>query len=199
MRLIACALALAAGGGLLSIVVAEENPLAQPRTAQPAAALPPKTEEPLDARFMQILEELARISLDRFKQVNARAPGVVAPENIALLELQVKTIDKLRQETMDAGRLNGFSLLIGLAEASKTKAAMEWKRIVAIRERSPASISQSDAELARLRSELANVNLLRGQAAANGSAEEQQNWALQYLVVELQSLHDQVRNLETRQ
>jgi hypothetical protein len=199
MKLIACALALAATGGLSSIVLAGEQPAPQPGLAQRAATLQPKAQDNLDAQFVEILGKLASTRLERLKRINAASPGAIAPDDVALLELQLKAIDKIRQETKGASQISGFSMLMGLAEVSKASAALEWKRMSALRERSPSSVPEVDAEMARLRAELADVNLMRGRSVATRSVQEQQNWALQFLFVELQGIHDAVRNLEGRQ
>jgi hypothetical protein len=199
MKLIVYALVLVTTTALCSMGVAQEKANTPSGPGQQASVSQANSETNPDAQFMQILGKLASLRLERLKRINATVPGSVAPDDVALLELQLKAIDKLRQETQASGQVNGYSMLLELAEISKAAAVLEWNRVSAIRDRSPSSISEGDAEMTRLRAELADVNLLRGRSLATRSVQEQQNWALQFLFVELQGLHDAVRNLEGRQ
>ena len=197
MRAIISALALVTTTGFCWVALADEQ--ANTALAQAAPSSPPKAAGSSDEQFVQIVAQLASIRLERVKQINAKVPGSVPPDDVALLELQAKSIDALRAKSSDAGQVSGYAMLISLAEISQATAAQQWKRVAAVQAQSPDSISKQDAEMVRLRAELADVILARGKAVATKSPQDQQNWALQLLFVELQGLHDAVRNLEERQ
>lgn len=189
MRLFAIALSLVTAGSFCSAAAAQSAP------AQQSAA----TKNNSDAQFVEVLAKLASLRLERINRINAKVPGSVPPDDVSLLELEAKSISKLKQDAKNAGQVSGYSMLLSLAEVSQASAAQEWKRVSAIQQRSPGSIPEQDAEGARLRAELAEMTLARGKSAATKSPQDQQNWALQFLFVELHGLRDAVRSLEERQ
>jgi hypothetical protein len=199
MRSIVTALTLMTATGFCSAAVADEQTNKTPSPAQAAPSSPPNAAGSSDEQFVQILAQLASIRLERVNQINAKVPGSVPPDDVALMELQAKSIDALRPKSNDAGQVSGYAMLVSLAEISHASAAQEWKRVSAIEARSPGTISKQEAEMVRLRAELAEVILARGKSAATRSPQDQQNWALQLLFVELQSLRDAVQSLEARQ
>jgi hypothetical protein len=152
-----------------------------------------------DARFAQILAQLTMDRLERAKQANAKVPGTVASDDIALIQKELEADVRLQNDAKDGGKINWFNMLIDMAEATKSSADSDWQRASAIRAKSPQSLSELDADMVRLRAELADVNLERGKAVASGSADERQNWALQYLFVQMQEVRDRVRVLEERE
>jgi hypothetical protein len=197
MRAILGALALVTTTGFCWVALADEQ--ASTALAQAAPSSPPQAAGNSDEQFVQLVSQLASIRLERVKQINAKVPGSIPPDDVALLERQAKSIDALRAKSSDANQVSGYAMLISLAEISQASAAQQWKRVAAIQAQSPGSMSKQDAEMVRLRPELADVILARGKAVATKSPQDQQNWALQLLFVELQGLHDAVRNLEDRQ
>jgi hypothetical protein len=175
--------------------VAGTQPGAGPRngSSQSAAVNNP------DARFAQILAQLTTDRLERAKHANAEVPGTVASDDIALIQQELEAFVRLQNDAKDGGKINWFNMLIDMAEATKSSADSDWQRVSAIRAKNPQSLSELDADMMRLRAELADVNLQRGKAVASGSADERQNWALQYLFVQMQEVRDRVRVLEERE
>jgi hypothetical protein len=150
-----------------------------------------------DARYAEILAQILRVHLDRLRQINSQVPGTVTDDDIAVLELQAKSFDKIAANAKDGKEAEWFSMVLMWAQISKISADRDWQRVAKLRQQG--AISQADAEVVRLRAELAAVNLERGKAVQNKSADDRQNWALQFLVVEVQVLQDKVQRLEERE
>jgi hypothetical protein len=152
----------------------------------------------LDARFAQILTKLTSDRLERAKGANTEVPGTVSADDLALIQRELDAFVQLQSDTKNGGRLNWFEMLLDMAEASRSSADSDWRRISALPETTQ-GFARLDRDMVHLRAELADVNLERGKAAASGSADEKQNWALQYVFVEMQEVNDRVRVLEERQ
>jgi hypothetical protein len=164
---------------------------------KPAVQSPSATNP--DVQYMQILSQLLHVRLQRIKQLNAQVPGTVTDDDIALLELQAKSVDQLAAQAKDGKETDWFSLVLVWAQISNISADHDWQRVAKVRQQSPQAISEPDAEMVRLRAQLATANLERGKAVQNKSADDRQNWALQYLVMEVQTLQDKTQRLEERE
>lgn len=151
----------------------------------------------LDAQITDTLYQLTRARLERVMRANAEVPGTVAADDVAAIEGELAAISE--QQGINGEVLDWFSTLIGIAEVTKTSAESDWKRVSILQQESPQSITELDAEMVRLRARLAALNLQRGRLAAKGSADDRENWALQYLSMETQDLRDRVRRLEVRE
>jgi hypothetical protein len=152
----------------------------------------------LDARFAQILIQLTSDRLQRAKSANTEVPGTVSADDLALIQRELDAFVQLDNDTKNGGKLNWFKMLLDMAEASRSSADSDWRRISALPETTQ-GFARLDRDMVRLRAELADVNLERGKAAASGSADEKQNWALQYVFVQMQEVRDRVRVLEERE
>jgi hypothetical protein len=152
----------------------------------------------LDARFAQILIQLTSDRLQRAKSANTEVPGTVSADDLALIQRELDAFVQLDNDTKNGGKLNWFKMLLDMAEASRSSADSDWRRISALPETTQ-GFARLNRDMVRLRAELADVNLERGKAAASGSADEKQNWALQYVFVQMQEVRDRVRVLEERE
>jgi hypothetical protein len=150
-----------------------------------------------DVSYAQLLGQLMRVRLERIRELNSQVPGTISADDIALNELQLKAVDQLEQQAKTSKEIDWFSMVLIQAQISKTAADLDWKHASKLRQQSV--ISESDAEMSHLRAQLAEVNLERGKAVEKKSADDRQNWALQYLVMEVQTLQDKVRRLEERE
>jgi hypothetical protein len=152
-----------------------------------------------DASYAAILGQLMRVRLERIKQLNSQVPGTITADDISVIELELKAADKLQKQATDSKEIDWYSMVLMQAQISKTSADLDWKQVSRLRQQSPQTISELDAEMVHLRAQLADLNLQRGKAAQNKPADDRQNWALQYLVMEVQTLQDHVQRLEERE
>jgi hypothetical protein len=154
----------------------------------------PDTSTNLDAQLADTLRGITRVRLQRAIQLNAQVSGTYSADDIDTMKEQLATID--RQQGRNGQGLDWFSTLIGLAEISKSVADADVKRVAVLRQQN--SVSDLDVEMARLRAQLADLNLKRGKLAAKGTADERQNWGLLYVACQVEQLKDQVRTLDAR-
>ena len=187
---------------VLSICHVVQQPTAaqQPVAANPTATKPnepsPAAVGNLDAQIGETLIRLIRARLDLATRLNAQARRTVPPDEIAILNEELKAIDEQEQRRGEV--TDWFSTLIGIAEITSASAKAEWKRSSMLQQQYPGTISELDVEILRLRAQLADLTLQRGKLAATQTAIDRQNWALLYLSVTMQELSDRVRLLEQR-
>ena len=190
-------LTLLAAAVACAILASTESAFAQATAGQTNPATPAASSQNPDATYTQLLSQLMRVRLERIKQLNTQVPGTFSPDDIAVTELQLKAVDQLEQQAKASKEIDWFSMVLVQAQISKAAADLDWKHASKLRQQSV--ISEADAEMSHLRAQLAAVNLERGKAVEKKSADDRQNWALQYLVMEVQSLQDKVARLEERE
>jgi hypothetical protein len=173
--------------------------LAQATADQTKPAAQATSRDNPDARYAQILGQLMRVRLERIRELNSQVAGTITADDVSVIELELKAADQLQQQATNSKEIDWFSMVLTQAQISKTSADMDWKRVAKLRQQSPQTLSELDAEMVHLRAQLADMNLERGKAAQNKSADDRQNWALQYLVMEVQTLQDKVQRLEERE
>jgi hypothetical protein len=171
--------------------------VAQAPAAKNTATPQAKSSDNPDATYAQLLGQLMHVRLERTKQLNTQVPGTFSADDVSVIELELKAADQLAKQAKDAKEIDWFSMVLTQAQISKTSADLDWKRAAKLRQQNV--ISESDAEMSHLRAQLATVNFERGKAAQSKSADDRQNWALQYLVMEVQTLQDKVQRLEERE
>jgi hypothetical protein len=153
----------------------------------------------LDSQFIQLLTRMTSNRLAFAKRINEKVPGTVSPDDVVNLEQQLKAMQSLEEETKKLGRVDLFSMQLAQAQVTKTFADMDWKQTSRLMQQSPDAMNPADAELIRLRAELANVNLERGKAVEHKSAQERLDWTLQSLFVTVQALQGQVERIDERE
>jgi hypothetical protein len=190
---------MAAACVVYSISAAGEKAVAQATTDKRPAASQSTADADLDTQFIQILARMTSNRLAFAKRINEKVPGTVSPDDVANLEQQLKAMQSLEEETKRIGHVDLFSMQLAQAQVTKTFADMDWKQTSRLQQQSPDAIPSADAELIRLRAELANVNLQRGKAAEHKSAQERLDWSLQSLFVTVQALQGQVERIDERE
>lgn len=153
----------------------------------------------LDSQFIQLLTRMTNNRLAFAKRINEKVPGTVSPDDVVNLEQELRAMQSLEEETKKLGRVDLFSMQLAQAQVTKTFADMDWKQTSRLMQQSPDAMNPADAELIRLRAELANVNLQRGKAVEHKSAQERLDWTLQSLFVTVQALQGQVERLDERE
>lgn len=150
----------------------------------------------LDAQFADALFELARARLQRAMHLNSAFPGVIPADDLAATKGELAALSKKGRK--DGEVVDWFSMLIGMAEVQNASANADWNQLSALQQKDPKSYSELDVEVARLRAQLADLNLKRGRMAAKGTADKRQNWALLYIAMQLQELGDDMRVVENK-
>jgi hypothetical protein len=179
----------------------EQKAVAQMQVADDATAAKPYEVSPataanLDAQIGDTLIRLTRARLEVATRLNAQARGTVLPDDVAIVQEELRAIDE--QERTRCEVTDWFATLLAIADIAKVSAEADWKRSSKLRREYPAVISELDVEIRRLNARLADLNLQRGKLAGKGTAADRQNWALLYLSVKMQELTDRVRLLEHR-
>jgi hypothetical protein len=181
-------------------VVERQTEAQQPVAANPTATQPnepsPPTVGKLDAQIGETLLRLTRARLDLATRLNAQAPRTVPPDEIAILNQELKVLDEQEQRRGEGA--DWFSTLLGIAEIMSASANADWKRSSILQQQFPGTVSEQHVEILRLHAQLAELTLQRGKLAATGTPIDRQNWALLYLSVKMQELSDRVRTLEQR-
>ena len=181
--------------GAVEQKAAAQMPVADNATATKPYVVSPAMAADLDA---QIGDTLIRLTRARFRGCHPlkRASGTVPPDDIAIVQDELRAIDE--QERTRGILTDWFSTLLAIADIAKVSAEADWKRASKLRREYPAAISELDVEMRRLNARLADLNVQRGKLAGKGTAIDRQNWALVYLSVRMQELTDRVRILEHR-
>ena len=182
--------------GAVEQKAAAQMPVADDATATKPYEVSPATAADLDAQIGDTLIRLTRARLEVATRLNAQARGTVPPDDVAIVQDELRAIDE--QERTRGILTDWFSTLLAIADIAKVSAEADWKRASKLRREYPAAISELDVEMRRLNARLADLNLQRGKLAGKGTAIDRQNWALLYLSVRMQELTDRVRILEHR-
>jgi hypothetical protein len=175
---------------------AAQVPVANNATATKPSEVSPATAADLDAQIGDTLIRLTRARLEVATRLNAQARGTVPPDDVAIVQEELRAIDE--RERTRGEVTDWFSTLLAIADIAKVSAEADWKRASKLRREYPAAISELDVEVRRLNARLADLNLERGKLAGKGTVSDRQNWALLYLSVKIQELTDRVRILEHR-
>jgi len=199
MRSFALALTLLSAGVVFDLGVNVNRAVAQPNPTPSQPSAKATAGDNSDDQFVALLGKIAANRVARAKQANAQEPGTFTADDLALLEQEQKTTEALGQATHDGKPIDWYAMLLGSAEISKTAADLDLKHVAQLRQQDPKAVSVLDADEAQLRAQLTALNLERGKAAQAKSPDDRQNWALQFLLGEMQALQDQVRGLEERE
>jgi hypothetical protein len=183
-------------GAILSVAYAQQTTPPGANAAQRNAA--PAGKSSIDVQFAEAMYRLATARLQRVKNVDRRSSGSVAPGDITRMELQVQALSKMQEAAHRDGKLDWFTMLLSEAEMSKEFADAALKRLTTIQAANPALVGKDDLAIAELAAQIAALNLQRGKDAAAKGHEEQQNWGLQFLLIDAQTLQDRVHLLEFR-
>jgi hypothetical protein len=184
-------------GAILSMAYAQQTAPPQPNLAQSNAATA-AVKSNIDAQFAEAMYRLATARLQRVRNVDRRSSGSVAPGDITRMELQVQALSKMQEAARRDGKLDWYTMLLSEAEMSKEFADAALKRLTTIQAANPALVGKDDLQIAELAAQIAELNLQRGKDAASKGHEEQQNWGLQFLLLDSQTLQDRVHLLEFR-
>jgi hypothetical protein len=148
----------------------------------------------LDTQYGQILAQLAQAMLQRVQDINLRTPGEITRQEVQESMRELVVFQGVAQNTQQTGKLQWFPIMLSFAEATQSDTQSAWAVAARARQADPNTMSAIDLEILRLRAELASVNLQRGRQLVKASPDEQQNWALGVLTLEIQRLQNRAGN-----
>ena len=163
--------------------------------AFPPAAVPPQPQhqDSLDVRYAQAQVALAEANLKRLQDMNQKVANVISGDTLVSFQQDVKTA----QATLEAaqGRNAGrqFDVWLRRASAAVAFAQVQSRAAVGANQRMAGTFSPIDVERRRLQLEVSQLELERGQAVAQGSAEQKLAWELSLMSNEIQTLKEEVR------
>jgi hypothetical protein len=149
-------------------------------------------QESLDVRYARMKLELAEANLQKVQRMNQRVPGAVPAEVIREYQQDVEVARSRLQAAAGGGGGNPFQTWVSRAEAAARSAELEWNNALAVNRRTPGTVEAIDLERLRLRSEVARLDLERGQALLDASPEAQRQWQVGFLENEVQRLNEEV-------
>ena len=151
---------------------------------------PAADQEGLDVQYARALLQIEQALVQRVQNINRQTPGVITQQQVQTSLREMQAIQEVAQQTQQTGRLQWFPIMLNFAEATELDAQSAWAVAARARQADPNSTSPIDLEILRLRAELARLNLLRGRQLVAAHADEQQNWALGALLMEVQRLRN---------
>lgn len=149
--------------------------------------------ESLEVRYARAQMQLAEANLNRVEQTNKKVAGSVPSSVVAEYQQDVQ-VARTRLEQATAARAAGeFQVWLERAEAEQKAAETAWKNAATVNSRVPGSFGPSEIERLRLRSEVAELQLERGQALVDAGREAQLRWQVEMLDNQVQRLKEQSR------
>jgi exonuclease VII large subunit len=157
---------------------------------QPSA--PSRTvSESVEVRYARAQMQLAEANLNRVQQSNKRVPRSVPSSVVAEYQRDLD-VAKERLEQATAGRSAGeFQVWLQRAQAEQQTADTTWKNATAVNARAPGTFDPLDVERFRLRTEVAKLQLERGQTLVDAGREAQLQWEADLLDNQLQRLKEE--------
>lgn len=161
-------------------------------TWSPATALRSDAPDSLDAQYARAKLALAEANLARAERMNQRVANAVAGDVVADYRVEVELG---RQRVADAERGNADSFEVWLAEVERAWKAADttYNTAKAANDRTRGTIDPADVERLRLRAMVLELNLKRGQAAANQPRSAQLAWRISALSDELSFVSEDLR------
>jgi hypothetical protein len=160
-------------------------PLLQPPDDAPAPSI--------EVRYARAQLKLAEANLQRAEQRNRRVARSV-PNNVVAEYQDDLKLAETRLEQATAGQSAGqFPVWLRQAEAEERWAQTTWQDANAVNARAPGTVHPLDVERFRLRAEIAQLQLERGQSLVDAPFEAQLQWKLDLLDNQLQRLKEDSR------
>ncbi|HVT27834.1 MAG TPA: hypothetical protein VHE81_07440 [Lacipirellulaceae bacterium] len=163
----------------------------------PPTASNNSTSDRIEVRYARAQMQLAEANLNRVEQSNKRVAGLVPSSVVAEYQLDVQ-VAKTRLEQATAGRsASEFQVWLQRAAAEQRTAETTWKKAAAVNDRVPGTFEPLDIERFRLRAQVANLQLQRGQTLVNARHEAQLQWEIDLLDNQVQRLKEESRQPAT--
>lgn len=148
-------------------------------------------QDSLDIRYARTHVQLAEANLARVDRANQRVANAVAGVVVSAYQEDL-AVAKLRLQAA-LGEINDpFDVWLRAAEAAAKTANRQWTSSVAANRRAAGAIHELDIDRLRLRAEVAQLNLERGRALADGSPQARVQWQAELMYDELQRLNEEV-------
>ncbi len=149
--------------------------------------------ENLDAQFAQTQIALADVNLKRALASNKKVPNTVSDETLSNYRQELEAAKARLQLLQQGGSDMQFKDCLRTAQSAASNAEAQWHAADNANKRLAGTIDPLDVERFRLQFELARLELQRGEALANGTAEAKLEWEVGRLHYELEQLREKVR------
>jgi hypothetical protein len=163
------------------------------RAIPPDNAAQPPAQESLDVRYARAQVILAEANLKRLQEMNQKVSGAVSADMLISYQEDLKTAQTELAAARAGNAGQAFEVWLRRAAAALAYADVQWRAAVAANQRMAGTVSPIDVERRRLRLEVDRLELERGQALAQGSAEQKLAWELSVMSNEMQRLKEEVR------
>jgi hypothetical protein len=162
--------------------------------AAPHAAAP----ESVEVRYARAQLQLAEANLKRVDQSNQRLARSVPSSVVAQYQRDVQLAQTRLAQTQLAQAASGqaandFQIWLARAAAERQTAETAWKGAQLANSSVPGTFAPLDVERLRLRAEVAQLQLERGQALVGAGRETQLQWQLDLLQNQVQRLEEESR------
>jgi hypothetical protein len=158
---------------------------------------PPRSSTPegVEVRYARAQLQLAEANLKRVEQSNQQMERTVPSSVVAEYQHDVQ-VAKLRLDRASAGRAaDQFPVWLQRADAERQAAETALNNANAANKSVPGTIVPIDIERFRLRSEVAKLQLERGQTLVNAGHEAQLQWEVEMLDNQVQRLNEESRRV----
>jgi hypothetical protein len=163
------------------------------RAIPPENAAQPQAQESLDIRYARAQVALAEANLKRLQEMNQKVAGAVSADMLISFQQDLKTAQAELDAAQGQHAGQAFEVWLRRAAAALAYADVQWRGAVAANQRMAGTFSPIDVERRRLRLEVDLLEFERGQALAQGSAEQKLAWELSLMSNEMQRLKEEVR------
>lgn len=147
--------------------------------------------ESVDVRYARAQLQLAEANLRRVEQSNKKLPRSIPSSVVSEYQREVQ-VAKTRLDQATAGKAaSDFQIWLQRADAEQKSAETSWKNAAAVNARAAGTFDPLDIERFRLRSEVAKLQLERGQALVDAGHEAQMQWEMDLLDNQVQRLKEE--------
>lgn len=152
----------------------------------------PKKADSVQVQFAEAQVRLAEITLKKAQRMNQRVAGAVAAVDVAEYREDVEVAKAQLAAAQTGAGENQFLTWLRSAQAADKAAQHRLRSSLAANARLPGTIDDLEIERLRLRAELAQLRLARGQSLRDRPPVEQLQWQVNLLRDEVQRLSEQV-------
>jgi hypothetical protein len=160
------------------------------RAADPIRSTGELTES-TSVRHAKLQLRLAELNLQKVREMNKRVPSTYITGMVAQFMADVELAKSQLQLVQQSDEPDCFHRFLALAESDLRLAEARAKQAADANLRAPTMISRNDVERMQLVVQIAQLQLDRGKAVANGTPEAKSQWQFELLSDELRRLRQQ--------
>ena len=150
------------------------------------------------AAYQEAQLRLAEALVKQAVEKNRTVPGLVAPEELERLQLNVKLSQELLAEARQGNRNLSDDFFLKFCGDQVSSIKSKLAKAVEVRNTLPTGVSEFEIEVLKARLELAELELSRGRAALKQSSKNEVQWKLNILLKEVLRLSREANQYEPR-